>query len=461
MKETSTRQGGKGTPLPEASNSATSITNFEDRAFIDFNEDTSQTVDVRSQKSLFGRVDEFNNAIYPNIDKVSFDPELRVFGFDFALTLMRQLATEWSAVNNQVSQFSAYKNAAFTNKDFRSIDEAFQNHYTKIFEDFRRELFDTGEEVNVVDFDSYVVKFMHFLKRNKLAFTREALIKSDSYHPHNSLLMYSLQNVDHGDDEKTVVDYYRDPSFEVFGDFMLHHGLVLDRHSPWRFVVNVKSPQVQNPNDDREMPWKEIGLTKLLSTYFKPAFETEAEITRNLLVENYNSFVPLARKKAISQCASTLKPLQLDINRSLVEGSEAVNLSVINFLIGIREAETEKMLSKAMKNKILNKLQLNIEDVNLAYEQLHTFLKQKQMFTPPAVLDRIDALAVANYLRCEGAHRSAATGTWIPCKSSSTFFSRVKSRKGANEVLSTLLANINKEQIEEYQEQILDSLDPF
>ena len=242
---------------------------------------------------------------------------------------------------------------------------------------------------------------------------------------------------------------------------MLHHGLVLDRHSPWRFVVNVKSPQVQTPNADREMPWKEIGLTKLLSTYFKPAFKTEAEIARNLLVENYNSFVPLARKKAITQCSVTLKPLQLDVNRETVSTDASVNLSIINFLVGIREAETDKLLSKAMRNKVLNKLQLDTDDINSAYEQLHTFLKQKQLFTPPAVLDRIDALAVANYLRCEGAHRSPATGTWIPCKTPSEFFSRVKSRKGANEVLSTLLANINKEEIEEYQEQILDSLDPF
>ena len=108
-----------GYMVPESKNSATPITNFQDRDFIDYNEDTSQTVDLRTQKSLFARVDEDNNAIYPNIEKVKFDPDLKVFGFDFVLTLVKQFATEWQSVNNQVSQFSVYKNAAFTNKNFR------------------------------------------------------------------------------------------------------------------------------------------------------------------------------------------------------------------------------------------------------------------------------------------------------------------------------------------------------
>ena len=450
-----------GYMVPESKNSATPITNFQDRDFIDYNEDTSQTVDLRTQKSLFARVDEDNNAIYPNIEKVKFDPDLKVFGFDFVLTLVKQFATEWQSVNNQISQFSVYKNAAFTNKNFRSIDEAFQNYYNELFEDFRRELFDTGEEVSVIDFDSYVSKFMHFIKRTNAPITRESLIRTRLFDPHNCLLIYNLQDESHGDDEKTVVDYYQDVSFRVFGDFLIHHGLVLDRHSPWRFVVNIKSPQVQTPSKDRKMPWEQISTTKLLSNYFIPAFKTEAGKMRELLVSNYNAFVPLANKKAVSQCASTLKPLQKDVNRNFADYGPSTNLSVINFLIAARENETKKSLTTSMRSKVITELQTNMDDINVAYKCLHLLMKQRQLYKPPTNLNRVDALVVANYLRCESAHRSSATGTWIPCKTPSEFFSKVKDKKGAPELLENLLANINKEEIEEYQEQILDSLDPF
>ena len=102
-----------------------------------------------------------------------------------------------------------------------------------------------------------------------------------------------------------------------------------------------------------------------------------------------------------------------------------------------------------------------MDDINVAYKCLHLLMKQRQLYKPPTNINRVDALVVANYLRCESAHRSSATGTWIPCKTPSEFFSKVKDKKGAPELLENLLANINKEEIEEYQEQILDSLDPF
>ena len=145
-----------GLPIPESKNSAPAITNFEERAFIDYNQNTSQTVDIRTQKSMFGRIDEFNNAIFPDVDKVKFNPQLGVFGFDFVFTLISQFAQECESLGNNVSQYSVYKNSAFTNKNFRSIEESFQSYYQELFEDFRRDLFDTGEEVNITGFGDYV-----------------------------------------------------------------------------------------------------------------------------------------------------------------------------------------------------------------------------------------------------------------------------------------------------------------
>jgi hypothetical protein len=462
MKEGSIAQGLVGHLIPESNNAAGSIVNYQDREYIDFGEDISQTVDIRSQKSLFGRVDEFNNSIYPNVDKVLFDPKLRLFGFDFTLKLIGQFALEWSSVDNQVSQFSTYKNINFANKNFRSIEEAFQNYYFTIFDNFRREMFFTGDEVNILGFDGYVSKFASFLQKNKFVFTREALIRTDAYHPDNTLLIYNLQDEQqHGDDEKTVVDYYKDVSFDALGDFLIHHGLVLDRHSPWRFVVNIKSPQVVNPSEDRGMPWTSTTATTLLSDYFIPAYKTEAEIARKLLIDNYNEFVSFSTKKQISQCAVTLKPIQTEIKREFIENVAVVNLSVMNFLVTMRQQETGKNLSKSMKQKVFSELQGEVENVNAAYEVLHDFMKRKQLYVPPTFLDRIDALAVANYLNCLGAHRSAADGTWIPCKNPDEFYSKVKQRKGATALLESFLASINKQEVEEYQDQILDSIDPF
>lgn len=451
---------GYASEIPESSNEATAITNFQERAFIDYTEDAALTVDIRTQKSLFGRIDEDNNSIYPNVDKVVFEPTLGVFGFDFALTLIKQFSTEWESVQPQVSKFSVYKSPTITSQ-FRDVDEVLEKYYAELFEQFRAELFISGEQVSITGFDDYVSKFITFMKQKSMLFTREALIRTNKFHPDSTLLIYNLSEAPHGNDETALVDYYYDASFPAVSEFLLHHGLVLDRHSPWRFVVNLKSPQVTSPDKDREMPWTQINTKKLIADYFIPAYKSEATKAKELLVSYYNTFITTITKKKISQCSETLKPIQLDVNISPAVDSASVNLTVINFLIAVREYETKKNITSSMRQKITQELQKDINKIDAAYQVLHELMKKRQFFVPPKVMSRVDALVISNYLRCNGAHRSFSDGSWVPCKNIVEFLSKVKQNKGAPAVLESFLANINKEEIEADQEEILDIIDPF
>ena len=443
MKNIINQYGNVEDTLPESSNSSNPITNYQDRKALDefLSEEDSFTVDIRTQKFLYGRVDSDNNAIYPNTNAIKFDPVTKIFGFDFVTTLIRHFITEWLSISAQeVKNTSIYKEVRPSNKNFRSVKDAFQEFYHSLFEEYRANLFFSGKEITILDFDGYVVDFANYLKSSNIPFTREALIRSNYYHPDNSLLIYNLQEELHGNDEQTYTRYYKDPMFYFFSEVLLHHGLVLDRHSPWRFVVNINSPQVKTPAEERE--FKGQSIHAVFENYFVRAYKTETEFIKKSLVDNYNEFVNLAHQKAVAQCGDTSKPIQYLIKRSRPQDDVATNLTVLNFLIAARENETKKVLGTPHKATVLRELQKDPEkNLQVAYEKLHQLMKIKQFRQVSTVLNRPDALSLANHVGCNGAHQDEQVG-WLPCKDRGEFLLKAKEAGNKKPQLANLLDKV-------------------
>ena len=569
--------------VPEAKNSATSIINFNDRrAFDSFIDETllDHTIDLRSQRALYGRINPDGDAIYPNINKVTLDPQLLVFGFDFTHMLLGTFLMEWlqqSTLN--LANSAIYKIVQVRNQKFQSVDVAFASHYANTFTQFHNYLFESGRVLEVVNFDSYATAFTHFLRDHNILFTREELIKTPLFKSYNTLLIYDMQQSLNGNDEKTYLTYYRDDSIYLMSQTLLRHGLVLDRHSPWRMAFNLNAPQVFNPLGidsfktvfksklfalikkltGKELPSPALELFfkiaypkqkddgtyetthadlksaseflknypfheqqtekttslsvfdpitgKLLSqktgqaglsveqlekrfftdedrsrffapvsdlyrvflgktlgnifvkpnkspisgdyeivpgkigtaanSYFIPAYMTEVKHTKELLTSHYNDLVDKAFQKRIESCPQTAKPIQVAPHRQKVKPNDNIDLTLLNFLINIREAETDKKIPLTHRQAVLNLFQLAettpldpngaipLPASQQAYEKLHGIIKQLDYKTITPFINRGKALLWANHVGCNGAHEMP-NGSWLPCKDHTTYISLTK-----------------------------------
>lgn len=412
--KTITNVHGTQIEIPDASNTKSAITNFKERRslteLVVDNDLFDSTMDLRVQKHLYGRVDTQNNAIYPDISQVSFNPTSYVFGFDFINKLINEFNADWeSLVPSNLSPTSIYQDIQIENKDYRNIEETFRDYYHELFTEHREILFLSGDSIKVSDFDSFVVNFAEFLSRQNIPFTRECLIRSAKYKPQNTLLIYNFQKQDHGNDEETFQTFYLDSGIYLIASALLQYGFVLDRHSPWRFAVNLKSPPVISS--------KGSGVSSILREYYIKAYTTEVDNVTDLLVTYYNNFVEQAQHKKIKEVFSTqydaFLPVQCKIDRKLVNESDDLKLSIINFLINVRLGETGQNLSFQQKQSILN--------AGLGgYEKLHSLLKGKIKLRLRTNMSRPEALYVANHVGCRGATFVKEVG-WVPCQKQEDF----------------------------------------
>jgi hypothetical protein len=408
-----------GTPVevPDAANTKSAETNFKERKtlteLVDNRDLFDQTVDLRVQKHLYGRVDLHNNSIYPDASKVSFNTKAYVFGFDFVNKLINDFNTDWkSLAPDNLYAKSIYQEIQVENKDYRDIDETFRDYYLSLFEAHHENLFVSGEEVKIDGFDSFVGSFTRFLTEANAPFTRECLIKSSKYKSENTLLIYNLQKHTHGNDEQTFQTFYLDNGIYLMTSALLQYGLVLDRDSPWRFVVNLKSPQVVGST-----LLENSGLSSVFRDYYIQASTTEVANTVDLLVTAYNNFVESATLKVTAQVLDPqfnyVKPVQCAIDRNTVTASPEVKLSILNFLINMRLSETQHRISPQQKQVILNLLQQ--QGLQAAYEKLHVLVNSKIKLRFKANMNRPEALYVANHVGCRGATLLKGVG-WVPCK---------------------------------------------
>ena len=532
---------GVSIEIPDAKNSANAASNFNDRAEFDTiipQELFESTMDLRTQKALYGRINPAGDAIYPNLYKVEFNSQYLFFGFDFMQIMLSQFINQWLVLaSTNLSQQAIYKQIQVRNQNFKSIDEALTPIYQAVFKDFHNELFSSGVGVNITDFDSYVNVLYRYLRDKKQRFTRESLIKSSSYPAYNTLLIYDLQRAPHGNDEKTYKTFYLDDSIYLMTQTLLRHGMLLDRHSPWRLALNLRSPQLKSPykipdfdivlvtqiasmvmattgkqlpqearfqilkdffgtdadgnpkkpsaKTEKPLNWgkgvianllnypiskpaadekfftvdeKKLLFPKLMElypalgtsieqvfkkpsktlqkyamdqgnlwipkTYYVPAYMTEVSHIKNLLVQNYNIFVDTAFQKRIEACPKTHKPIQITPHRKKASMTDNNDLTLINFLINIREVEINKKIPQTSKQAILNDLQ-KTKDVQSAYEKLHEVAKNRSKKVITHNMSRPDALLFANHLGCRGAH-PMKNGAWMPCKTHEEYISLTK-----------------------------------
>jgi len=337
---------------------------------------------IKDEKLLIGRVDEFNNPIFPlsrNIVPLQGSPigPQSLLALDFvvaAFTAMKsKFDRDFSA--GHISPNSPVLSELSAKFGYANPLTQYDNYANSLQGDFLLFVKKRGRLKRIRDFDSFLPVFLEYVKlRCKTApITRSMYLMTRYLHPRSSGLVIEVWEGDYGFDRTKVDFFYRQRSFEYFKNLAYSYGFVIDKNVPWRLVADINSPQMKPFIEPLYGPG--ATATTVLSLAFGKTYPDDIPSLVEMLVNFYNTVVdfrsrtvtkePSATSTEHSSKTSFNRCRRLDIiNRersSTLEVLAAYDNSMwLDIYARIRNVETSMFYSEGiLQNVVDNAIDLN------------------------------------------------------------------------------------------------------
>lgn len=293
-----------------ASNKEDALTLFNTRKLYDAHRFPSSADDPRAadlwyEKPLYGKINHLQDAVYvseANLKPLDVEDET-ILVVDFVADAYKDfsnyyaLAAARGALKKSGKLYKPHPTRAWS-----SVNKLHHEHLENIYKLFVASLLGNPKRARkVVSFRTFLNEFVKTLKNRApfMPFTRSAFVLSKFCSPMISGLMIELGNHQHGNDQPKVNDYINDENFEFYRTTARRFGFYIDRNAPWRLIVNVSSPRMQEyaaRYGIQETPGSAAGL---FDAYCHLAHLNDIELLKSYLEQFYNTFVaayPAKRK---------------------------------------------------------------------------------------------------------------------------------------------------------------------
>lgn len=305
-----------------------------------FPESVIRKIDLWDEKTLFGKVDRFNNPIILKnqmVRQISVDNN--VYAVNFLADAFFQIKREFKEkerrkrINLDGSVFTDLE----PKKGFISVEVEYSKFLNLLYSSFGTFLQQNQNYQRLVDFSSFFILFKEFLTNlsNGLFFTKSSFILSKYCSPLCSGLMLEISNNSHSQDEEKVKKFINDRNFNFYQKTAKKYGFYLDKNAPWRLIANVNSPQMK----EFMIKFGFKDKDDLFDRGYEKTSQNEFQQIKEIMVRFYNSYVfanPIlvVRKR---KCAE--KILRQTINLDDVEKLINKN-SLISFYAWLKSKES-------------------------------------------------------------------------------------------------------------------------
>jgi hypothetical protein len=283
-----------------------------------------KTLDMWSDRTLYGRVDEHQDAVYMTNDNL----QDKLKRLDVGVTpgtrplyVLNFVSDAFTALRNYVMRAnSAGKitpNTIFSQipaaRGYSNFTGFFDSHVGGVYSAFMQYLLAQNRKNEIVGFKDYVTYFVKFLDTYPgiLPITRSGFITSKYCPPYVSGLIIDLYLADFNDDAKRAA-CVGDLNFTFFQRAANHYGFYIDKNAPWRLIANVSSRGMQNfmsptpafmsgpdktgsgiDEPDYGLHFVPDTASNLFSSgkYFEKSYLTDVEMLKRSLGVMYNFFV--------------------------------------------------------------------------------------------------------------------------------------------------------------------------
>ena len=205
-------------------------------------------VDLR-KKYLYGKIDLDNKVVVPILEKMTgYRGEVKTFNFvadaleDFSQDIMTKL-TKGATVPR-----GKFAGLTFSPRFKNDWKKEYVDYLSVTTESFKAKMLSSATDYNnIANFNQFLKLFLEFstdfVQENPISFGGYSISsKNDIF---TTGLAFDLNNESYGDDSVSSAEYFDDPNFNVYSQSAQNHGFIVDRHNPWRFVVNVASEKMQ------------------------------------------------------------------------------------------------------------------------------------------------------------------------------------------------------------------------
>ncbi len=249
-------------------------------------------IDLR-KKTLYGKVNLDLKIAVPHLSLMTpFQGTVNTFDFvadaleDFSAALLKRVESR------AMRSSGPFAGLGLTSRSDTTWKSEYIAYLAKVKKKFKERKVDSPQSFNKIkSFRDFLLVFLEFATELNptfpLTFGRYTLSS------HNDIfatgLAFDINNEQYGDDYISCSQYFEDPNFSHFFQLAQNHGFILDRHAPWRFVVNLSSEATKEYMQKRGYLNSQDMFNKL---YFNPLQAEFYEIVKMINMLYYEIFPP-------------------------------------------------------------------------------------------------------------------------------------------------------------------------
>lgn len=196
------------------------------------------------EKTLYGKVDLGNNVVVPRLEEmVSYNGLFSTFDFvaealaDFQQRIEKRLNDGTMRRSGPYAEFEITSRNIDWRQDYVAYLQQMQESYSTQFMDT------PAKKDQIKNFRQYVTSFLDFAAVANpgfpLTFSKYFISRHSGIFPTG--LAFEIGNEKYGEDFTSFTKYFDDVNFKFFAQEAQNHGFIIDRHAPFRLVVNLTS----------------------------------------------------------------------------------------------------------------------------------------------------------------------------------------------------------------------------
>tara|TARA_R110002167_G_scaffold172187_1_gene370471 strand:- start:421 stop:1695 length:1275 start_codon:yes stop_codon:yes gene_type:complete len=205
---------------------------------------------LSDEKMFYGRIDEANNSVFPNVQmlKQVGPKDRQIFAHNFVADAFTGLEEDIQSFLR--SGFIRQGESVFAPLVCeKGYVDPIPRHFSKI-NDLAEHFvssFLSDKMMQISDFETFIPLFRQYVLANgsENPITRSSYIISRDLSVLSSGLAIEVYSGDYSDDAIKRDLFYTNKNFAPFRNAAYQHGFMIDKHIPWRLIADLNSPNMK------------------------------------------------------------------------------------------------------------------------------------------------------------------------------------------------------------------------
>jgi len=361
---------------PEGDNTLSSKELYEERkVYKDKYINHRNTIDFWYEDTLYGRIDDSGNAIYP---KETYLKQVVggdcVFALNFVADAYGAFVDEYNFRNQTTPGFlndeTLSPSSISPKRGWQSVSQIHHEYVQGFYEIFSSTRLQTsGARRKALVFERFVSDVLQFIEDTGTTspFTRTGLISGLNSSPLISGLCLDLSMASHASDREKHLDFYRNPFYYAYREVAENNGFLLDRNAPWRLVADLNSSVMK-----RRMRGYGVRPRTMFEDYYHKSYVYDIASIKVYMENFYKAFVASLAPRIVPNRNRIL-------STNIADGKE--DTYWIEVYMKIRQSEVFDKLSEANFKLKLEEAKLYSLDAAASYINSNFLGKLKPDFS--------------------------------------------------------------------------------